>query len=71
MNVKETMELINYLKDRKDLAFTTQQRYESYLEDPEEEARKEFYEKCRSECGQEVTWLIYMIRLLEGLEVAR
>lgn len=70
MNVKETMELINYLKDRKELAFGLQKNYENELENATD-SNREFYERCRSEAGQEVTWLIYMIRLLEGLEVAR
>lgn len=70
MNVKETMELINYLRARKETAFVMQKEYEDML-DKEPGENQEHYERMRSQYGQEVTWLIYMIRLLEGLEVAR
>ena len=70
MNVKEAAELISYLKNRKELAFVMQKEYEDLLDNDPGDMR-EAYEKSRSEYGQEVTWLIYMIRLLEGLEVAR
>lgn len=77
MNVKETIELISYLKDRRDHCADMRNYYqEQYSKacNPEETAlaeHKDYYKQEASKDGMEVSRLDYFIRILEQIEVTR
>jgi len=74
MNVKETIELISYLKDRREQAANERDYYqECYqkLVDKEEDQNQKFYKDQASKSGMEVSQLDYFIRILEQIEVTK
>ena len=71
MNVKETMELITYLKARRDKAAEVRNAYANEIEDNKKPELKDYYQKTLSESGNEKSLCDYFIRMLEQQEVSR
>lgn len=72
MNVKEVMEIIDYLKKKKKKALDERNMWTACLEkphvDPEEERA---FEKSASEAGMEASLVEHFIRIMESIEVTR
>ena len=75
MNVKETMELLAYLKEKRNDAASMRNYYQDRLtkltEEGGEEKDKEFVKSAATKCGMEASKLDYFIRILEQIEVTR
>jgi len=75
MNVKETMEMIAYLKEKREEAAQMRNYYQERLakvtEEGGDEKKQEYLKGEASKSGIEVSRLDYFIRILEQIEVTR
>jgi len=75
MNVKETMEMIAYLKEKREEAAQMrnyyQERLAKVIEEGSDEQNQEYLKGEASKSGIEVSRLDYFIRILEQIEVTR
>ena len=75
MNVKETMEMIAYLKEKREDAAQMrnyyQERLAKVIEEGGDEQNQEYLKGEASKSGIEVSRLDYFIRILEQIEVTR
>ena len=75
MNVKETNEIIGYLKEKRDDAANMRNYYQDRLSKLTEEGGDvkdmEYVKKEASAYGMEVSKVDYFIRILEQIEVTR
>jgi ABC-type Fe3+-hydroxamate transport system substrate-binding protein len=75
MNVKETMEMIAYLKEKREDAAQMRNYYQERLakvtEEGSDEQKQVYLKGEASKSGIEVSRLDYFIRILEQIEVTR
>lgn len=75
MNVKETNELIGYLKEKREEAAQMrnyyQERLAKLIEEGGDDKNQEYLKSEASKSGIEVSRLDYFIRILEQIEVTR
>ena len=75
MNIQETIELIAYLKEKRNDAADMRNYYQDRLtkltEEGGDEKKQEYLKGEASKCGIEVSRLDYFIRILEQIEVTR
>lgn len=70
MNVKEIMEIVNYLKEKREDAMHSKQLWEQPIENADDNL-KEHADEYVKKYGTEVALVSHFIRLMEGIEVTR